>query len=279
LKELAAPSTGTTPQKAASTPQSDPFVVSPRKEPPSRRRRRSSTPELKTESVAESDVEQESVASEPEDPPPNPVVVAAGIQSDSDSDDPSSMPDITFSGKSADLDAILTHCEVTFRSNKKKYADDDTKSAYLASTFRGPALDWLTQQFTANEDILDNYTDFKESLRDAFQASLAVQKQTAERKLKDLRQKASALDYVLKFEPLADLIRLNDEAKQASFKTGLKLEVQRQLLTEEFSSFSELRDKAIDVDEALYAMRPQRRRKGGRAPKPTTGTNKRITAT
>jgi hypothetical protein len=189
------------------------------------------------------------------------------------------MPDVTFTGHSADLDAVLTHCAVTFRSNKKKYAEDDTKAAYLASTFRGPALKWLTHQFTADEDILEKYDDFVSSVRAAFQASLAVQKQTAQRQLSDLRQKSSALDYTLHFEPLADLLDLDDEQRQAAYKAGLKTEVGKQIIGMRFPAYDNLRATAIDVDETLYAMRPHRRRKGRGPSKPSAGKDKRLTAT
>jgi len=193
------------------------------------------------------------------------------------------MTDVIFTGKSAELPRVLAHCTVKFLARAARFSTDTAKSGYLASTFRGPALEWLSDTLDAQPTALDSYDNFKTLVETSFQASAAVQRQTAERRLKDLRQTKSALQYSLDFLPLAKLAGLgdpvDDDILQSTFRNGLKSEVQRSLIGRQFAHYSALRTAAIDADESLYAMRPKRRQKGKGTPRPRQSASTALVKT
>jgi len=209
----------------------------------------------------EEGTEEEDEPSEPEESD------GEGPSSDSDSDSSEDdMPDIIFKGKASEIPGLLTHCTVHFLSKKKKYADDDeAKSGYLASTFRDGALLWLTKKLENEPKLLEDYDDFTATIRENFQASEQVQKQQAESAIRALRQKSSAQNYALLFEPLAETLGYNDSSKRASFIHGLKPEVRKQLAgSPPQTTYQELRNVAVAIDENLFSLRQTRPRKSNR---------------
>lgn len=177
----------------------------------------------------------------------------ASSESDSSSDE--DMPTVSFTGRADTLNNTLTHCKVRFLARASKYEEDSAKCGYLASLFAGPALDWLTQSWEAYPDLLDDWDKFTEKLAKAFQASEETQKQSADQKLRSLRQTGAASKYALIFEPLVMLLGYNDEAKKAAFMVGLKPQVKQQLAGDTFKTYELLRNKAINIDESLFAIR------------------------
>jgi len=182
-------------------------------------------------------------------------------EDDSSGDDMST--DIKFTGKGADLLPVITHCQVQFLAKPQKFSIDSTKSGYLAATFRGTALTWLTAQLQRDSDLLDDYPAFLKLVKASFLASPEVQRQTAEQQLRQLRQKGSAQNYTLQFEELMQILSYDEKARCAAYIVGLKPEVKKQLIGTEHESYRELRKNAIDYDESLFALRQPRGRKKG----------------
>jgi hypothetical protein len=232
------------------------------------------------------DIKPLSLKEESQPPPaPDPLPSDSETDSEAESDSGDEMTDVIFSGKSADLPRVIAHCTVKFLSRATRFTTNVSKSAYLASTFRGAALEWLSDTLDSTDDngtaMFADYDTFKELVQSSFQASAAVQRQTAERRLQDLRQNKSALQYSLEFLPLAKQAGLgdvvDDDILQSSFRNGLKSEVQKALIGRTFHNYSALRTAAIDVDESLYAMRPKRRQKGKGATRTHKGSSTALT--
>jgi hypothetical protein len=195
-------------------------------------------------------------------------------ESDSSEEEDSSdeeMSDLVFDGKQGTLDDILTHCQVTFAARPKKFPTDTEKGGFLAAKFRGKALTWLTKNLKDKPKLLEDYDAFKKALSQDFALTEDTRKKAADRRLKTLLQKGSAQSFAIEFDELADILGFDDEAKRTAFQTRLKPEVRRQLIGHDETKYSTLRQKAIEIDEELYALRnPRQRRakdKGKNAPR------------
>jgi hypothetical protein len=199
------------------------------------------------------------------EPDPSDPEDAEAIADTSDDDSDSEMTTIEFTGKTGTLANLITHCKVVFLSRPSKYTTATSKTGFIASHFKGQALDWLTQEWKANPELLDDYDDFLSELDNVYEASTATQKQAADQQLRKLRQTGSATAYALKFDSLVSLLGYNDAAKQAAFIVGLKTDVRKSLAGDTWDSYASMRSTAINVDESLYTLRgPRRREKKGK---------------
>jgi hypothetical protein len=198
---------------------------------------------------------------DPSDPEDKEDVVADSADDDSDSE----MTSLEFSGKTGTLANLITHCRVVFLSRPSKYTSASSRTGFIASHFKGQALEWLTQEWKANPSLLNDYDEFIDELENTFEASIDAQKQAADQQLRRLRQSGSATSYALQFDALVSLLGYNDSAKQAAFLVGLKTDVRKSLAGDTWPSYDSLRSTAINVDESLYALRgPRRRQKKGK---------------
>jgi len=179
--------------------------------------------------------------------------------SESDSSD-EDMSDLTFEGKADTLEDILTHCLVQFLAKPRKYPDDNTKSGFLASKFRGKALTWLTKTIKDDKDILNNFKKFREKLERDFEQSEETRKKAADRRLKTLTQRGAAQSFAIEFDLLADTLGYDDDGKKNAFITRLKLDVRKLLIGTPSTTYSELRAAAITIDEELFALRNPRQK-------------------
>lgn len=233
----------------------------------------------------------------PEAPPYSPLTPVAQVStglsrahlSDSEPDQSSSsgdsssedseeeMPsDITFSGKASELPGVLAHCKVTFLAKASKFSTNQVKSAYLASLFRGTALEWLGTKLGDNERILDDWAEFQKLIQNHFGISTATKERIAEQAIHRLRQTGSAQKYANDFDAIAEELNIEDDAKINFFRPGLKSDVAKALVGRDTSSWTKLRRAAIEIDEELYALRQRNRKKakgvaGGGTKKDSTG--------
>lgn len=227
-------------------------------------RTRASHPSSSREIVPESP--QTSPGGYPESEP-DPSEQDDGETSEDDSSD-EEMATLTFSGKADSLDPLLTHCRVKFLARPSRYETDQQKSAFIASHFVGPALDWLTQGLKRDKTLLNDFEAFTALLEATFQASDDTKKQLAEQKLRRLRQTGSAQNYALAFDPLVAELGYNDDAKKPAFLQNLKPEVRKQLAGQRHDTYESLRGAAIDMDESLFALREPGRKKSRRPGQP-----------
>jgi hypothetical protein len=163
---------------------------------------------------------------------------------------------VLFYGKPSQLADVLTYAKINFLTNG--LTDDQAKAGYLASLFRGSALNWLTQKFVENPNILGDYESFEASVKETFELNeFALQAQSA-RKLANLRQKGSAQDYALKFKELSRQAGLPDPTAIALFTKGLKRHVRSALIiNDERDSLDDAVTEAIRIDSQLYFASPR----------------------
>jgi hypothetical protein len=169
--------------------------------------------------------------------------------------------DIVFNGKASELPAVLAHCEVTFVLKEDKFRDDKVKSAYFARLFRGSALDWLGTQIESGTDILNDWATFQKQVANHFGISEDTKERVAEQAIRKIRQTGSAQKYANDFDVIAERLGLADDTKPNFFRPGLKPEVARALVGKDISTYAKLRRAAIEVDEELFSIRQQTRRK------------------
>lgn len=158
---------------------------------------------------------------------------------------------VLFYGKPSQLDQVLTFATVKYLADGT--TTDKAKCGYLASLFRGTALNWLTSQIARDEDILDNYEDFLAAVKDAFALDESAKKAQAARQLANLRQKGSVQDYALKFQDLALDAGLNAQTAIAYFTKGLKPAIRSALIiSDERSTLADAVTEAVRIDSQLY---------------------------
>lgn len=113
---------------------------------------------------------------------------------------------VLFDGNPVDLERVLAHVQLQFMLNPTAYAAETEKSAYLASHFRGAALDWAARALTTttNPNIFANYDGFVNTVKRAFFLDadhIAAQAQT---ELAALRQDGDMLEFLQRFDHLCD---------------------------------------------------------------------------
>jgi len=75
-------------------------------------------------------------------------------------------------------------------------------------------------------------------------------REDAHERLLSLRQAGSALNYAIEFKTLANIVRINDEAKYMLFKVGFETAVKLGLsYASEIHNFQQLVCRAITVDQ------------------------------
>jgi hypothetical protein len=119
-------------------------------------------------------------------------------------------------------------------SHVKNLVDQNTtneeKPASLASTFRGAALQWLTQQLCDNSDLLRYYNEFVDRVRASFGLTETAKLSQASRKYTNCHQKASVELYALEFKQLLTQLGIADITAVAQFQNGLKTQLREALI-------------------------------------------------
>lgn len=160
--------------------------------------------------------------------------------------------DLHFTGKAEELPKVLMHVRL------KSALDSDlkissVKCAYLASTFRGKALDWFTRSVTITPELFTNYDLLETTLQETYGESEEVRKARAQVKITHLRHTSTVPEYVAEFESLADELTWPVSARQAFFYMGLKTELRDRLIAAAPADYSSLKREAARI-EALTTV-------------------------
>lgn len=171
-------------------------------------------------------------------------------------DDDMSKP-VLFYGKDRELSQLITYTEIKFLTDDAFEDDERKRSAYFASLFRGPALDWLAKERENDPKIFNDYEKLRERTKIAFGKTKQTQIQDASRRITFLHQKTSVQDYYTKFARDAQVLDWNDSAKQAQFLRGLKLHIREAIITKNssYETLDELAEEAQRIDEQLYSTK------------------------
>lgn len=176
---------------------------------------------------------------------------------------------VLFYGKANQLPSVLTYCKV------KALADGtEITAAQLATLFRGPALDWLTQRMSVKSDLLNDFDTFENEVQEAFGLDNKAQEAQAARKLTSCSQKTSVQEYALRFRPLAADANIPDSTAVALFTKGLKQHIRQALIiSDDRETLNEAVEEAQRLDGQLYyakgsgSNRPNKAGRGGRGGK------------
>jgi hypothetical protein len=107
---------------------------------------------------------------------------------------------VLFYGKPSQLEDVLTYVRVQFLVQG---TSSDQKAPVLAQSFRGQALNWLTNQLNVEPDLLVDYDAFVEQVKSGFGLSPAAATSQAARRYVNCHQKASIQLYAVEFRQLS----------------------------------------------------------------------------
>lgn len=121
---------------------------------------------------------------------------------------PAPLADMSFDGNPADLKRLITHVRIRVIGNDAALNTDARRSAFVASHFRGAALDWLGAQLETDPDALDDFDAFIKAVSAAFGYSGNAAIAVARQELETLKQSEDLLLFLTRFEALTATIGL-----------------------------------------------------------------------
>jgi len=161
-----------------------------------------------------------------------------------------SSTEITFDGSNwQDLSRLSTSARLEFLQDAEgAYDEEPAKCAYLAQRFRGPALDWVGQQYDANPEVFNNYTNFVTNVRNSFGISdegLGAQRRG---QLEGLKWQSDLPVFFAEFDRLTQQLNLvGDATRIALLRTKLPPHIQK-LLSEQalnFHNYDTMRERLL----------------------------------
>jgi hypothetical protein len=170
-------------------------------------------------------------------------------------------PEPYYGKESSKLKHFITQCELMFRLNALRFANESVKVAYMTTFLRGSALDAVRPLI--NDPFALEMTSVEE-----FMEYLLVnfgnpdEKGTAKRKLKLLRQTGTASQYFGKFQGLMATIGWKDpeaivDKAQEGLSSKMKDAVARSGL--EFENLNELIKFIVPLDNRIRRREQEKR--------------------
>ncbi|KAI9654405.1 MAG: hypothetical protein M1829_000936 [Trizodia sp. TS-e1964] len=121
-----------------------------------------------------------------------------------------------WSGDSNTLEHFLFTCEVKFRFKPKTFATNKVKVAYCGFFLSGNSAKWYQTLYQNDNEILDDWTEFKTSFRQTYLAVNTVALVKA--KLRKLRKTSSVIKYLEEFKNFYLVSSIeNKDAKEIMF--------------------------------------------------------------
>jgi Domain of unknown function (DUF4939) len=96
--------------------------------------------------------------------------------------------EMTFDGNPVDLERILAHLSVLLLLRPAAFDSDSKRSAFVASSFRGDALDWMAETLSADSKVFDDFEKFKKMVKARFGMDAARRQIMAYTELQELKQ-------------------------------------------------------------------------------------------
>jgi hypothetical protein len=181
-----------------------------------------------------------------------------------------------FAGEKSRLKGFLAQMSFKIQQEGAKLATPMDRVVYAGLFLSGRALEWfepyLTEMqknglSTTNPEVkymFASWEGFSTRLTQMFGDPEA--ETTAERKLQNITQRTSAVEYTTQFQTLSAQVEWNDKALMAQYKQGLKAKVQDAIiLMEDADTLRELIDQAIKIDNRIY-QREQTKKGQDRVP-------------
>lgn len=147
--------------------------------------------------------------------------------------------------------AFLAQCSLVFALQPRRYAEEQTKIAYVLTLLIGKARDWGTSVWEAHAPFCATFEAFRNEMIKLFDRSARGEEAAAQ--LARLRQgKHSVTEFAIEFKTLAASCDWNAASCRAMFRAGLNEEIQDEIATHEIpSGFDDLVDLALRVESRL----------------------------
>lgn len=165
---------------------------------------------------------------------------------------------ITFDGSHwQDLTRLVTSCNMEFlqyahfSEDENNYSTEEAKCAKLVSYFRGPALDWAGNIYANAPQVMNNFDNFVEGVRNAF--GISDEGLSAQRRgeLEGLRWDAQNLPvFFAEYDRITMQLGLTGhDTKIAILRSKLPIHVQK-LLAEQalnFANYETMRERLLTM--------------------------------
>lgn len=159
---------------------------------------------------------------------------------------------VTFTGKAEELPALWFHVMIKGRLDSD-LDDEETKTAYAASCFRGKALEWLARTQPTNATMLGDFNTFKALVDEVFGLTPDVVEAQAQARITHLKQNTTVAEFTAEFESLADQLAWPVSARHAFYYQGLKPAIKEMLIATNPGDYTSLKNDARRV-EALAVI-------------------------
>ena len=167
----------------------------------------------------------------------------------------SQLSPVTFEGDPRQLAPVRLHLKLKRILDPTLAADDARSCAYLASTFRGKALEWLCRQSASNPTLFEDYSAFDELIDEVWALPESADTAQKELKLHRLKCTGSVSDFIIQFDALADDLGWSNIPRRNTLMAKLPDWLQEKLITEDDpDSYKELKDAAITRDTVHRAI-------------------------
>jgi hypothetical protein len=173
--------------------------------------------------------------------------------------------EVYFSGSNwEDLTRMLALAKFQFLMDEDYDDHQPKKCAYIASRFKGPALDWVAATHAAQPSIFENYDGFITSVKETFGVDqnniVALQRQ----QLDNLPWTSETPVFFALFDQLTFSLGITDHGTKiamvnAKLPLSLKEEMARQALS--FHNYETMRERI----NTMWALNPHRKTTIGKA--------------
>lgn len=156
-----------------------------------------------------------------------------------------------------DLDRIIARARFHFLQEDDFDENDRRQCAYLALAFEGPALDWAGQVHTANPAVMDDFTGFIQSLKEAFGVEANNITALRRKALDDLHWSSDVPVFFAEFDRLTLQLGINGHStKIAMVLAKLPISVRSTLATQalDFHNYDTMRERL----NTMWALDPHR---------------------
>lgn len=162
-----------------------------------------------------------------------------------------SPPDVFFTGKPTDIDALAADAMFQFILCPDEYDSDHQRIAYFLSKCRGPALTWGARYLDSNPGLTaETYACFLATVKDAFGYDSKQSAAIARAQLSSIRQTGTLIEFISAFDDACGRADIHgDEAKITMLLSKLKARYQDviNLSGEIPTTYSKLRVKLLNI--------------------------------
>ena len=177
-----------------------------------------------------------------------------------------------YDGKRYQFRQFLNSVKLQFSISPDRFPNDASKTGFVSSLLRGPALDWITPYLENQDPMLNSWAAFESKFKDMFDDPHRAK--TAVNNLTQLRQgRRSVVAYAAEFRRIIMDANFDNNAKVYWFRAGLSDAILDELVhTQAMTDLDALISQCILIDTRLLERAVERKRRTAFAP-PTSSSN------